>query len=98
MQDFRWSSELISWKDLLLLLEGEPVKLPSPKNQFVTDVYIKTDMPIFATSKAKIEFVGKHSMRDNRDSPWDNVNFSGNCDHSGNQAYYISIERKFYVD
>ena len=69
LQDFRWSSELICWKDLLLLLEGEPVKLPSPKNQFATDVYIKTDMPIFATSKAKIEFVGKHSMRDNRDSP-----------------------------
>ena len=32
LQDFRWSSELICWKDLLLLPEGEPVKLPSPKN------------------------------------------------------------------
>ena len=40
LQDFRWSSELICWKDLLLLLEGELVKLPSPKNQFATDVCI----------------------------------------------------------
>ena len=29
LQDFRWSPELIAWKDLLLLLEGETVKLPS---------------------------------------------------------------------
>ena len=66
LQDFRWSSELICWKDLLLLLEGEPVKLPSLKNQFATDVCIETDITIFATSKAKIAFVGKHNMEDNR--------------------------------
>ena len=66
LQTFRWSSELIFWKDLLLLLEGEKVKLPSPKNQFATDVYTNTDMPIFATSKAKIELVGKHNTRDDR--------------------------------
>ena len=53
LQNFRWSSGLICWKDLLLLLEGKPVKLTSPKNQFVTDVCIKTDIPIFATSKTK---------------------------------------------
>ena len=67
-QDFRWSSELIYWKKLLLLLKGEPVKLPSPKNQFVTDVYLKTDIPIFITSKAKTEFVEKHNMRDNQET------------------------------
>ena len=44
LQDFRWSSQLIWWKGLLLLLQGEPVKLPSPKNQFATDVCIKTDI------------------------------------------------------
>ena len=52
LQDFRQSSEFICQKDFLLLLESEPVRLPSPKNQFVTDVCIKTDIPIFATSKA----------------------------------------------
>ena len=65
--DFRWSNELICWKDLLFFLEGEPVKLSSPKYQFVTDVCIKTDIPIFATSKTKVEFVGKHNMRDNQE-------------------------------
>ena len=36
LQDFRWSRDNISWKDLLLLLEGEIVKLPAPKNQFLS--------------------------------------------------------------
>ena len=40
LQDFRWSSELTFWEDLLFLLEGENVHLPSPKNQFVTEVWI----------------------------------------------------------
>ena len=44
LQDFRWSSQLIWWKGLLLLLKGEPVKLPSSKSQFATDVCIKTDI------------------------------------------------------
>ena len=63
LQNFRWGSELICWKDLLLPLEGEPVKLPSPKNQFATDVSIKTDMQM--TDITKIECVGKHNMGDN---------------------------------
>ena len=41
LNDFRWSNKLTIWKDLLLLLEGEPVKLPTP---------------IFATSKSVITF------------------------------------------
>ena len=53
-QNFRWSSELLCWKNLPLLLERENVKLPSLKNQFATDVCINKDIPIFATSKAKI--------------------------------------------
>ena len=65
LQDFRWGSELICWKDLLLPLEGEPVKLPSPKNQFATDVSIKTDIQM--TDITKIECVGKHNMGDNRE-------------------------------
>ena len=64
LQDFRWTSELICWNSFLLLLEGELVKLPSPKNQFATDVCINTDVPIFATSKAAVEFRGRHDSRD----------------------------------
>ena len=40
LQDFRWSRVNISWKDLLLLLEGEIVKLPAPTNKFLSDVII----------------------------------------------------------
>ena len=66
LQDFRWPSELISWKDLLLLLEGEIVKLPSPKNHYAKDVCINTDIPVFATSKRPIEYVGKYHSVDSR--------------------------------
>ena len=68
LQDFRWSQELIAWHDMLLLLEGETVKLPSPKNQFAEDVCINTNVPIFATSKRKIEYVGKFNTRDDRET------------------------------
>ena len=51
LQDFRWSREMIPWNDLLLLL-GETVKLPVPKNQFLSDVFVVKDMPIFACSKS----------------------------------------------
>ena len=80
LQDFRWSSELIAWKALLLLLEGETVKLPSPKNHFVNDVCISSDIPIFATGKAPIQFVGKYNVLDARESEmmtvrWKHFNF-----------------------
>ena len=51
LNDFRWSKELIEWKSFLLLLEGDRVNLPAPKNHFSTDVCISEDTPIFATSK-----------------------------------------------
>ena len=60
LQDFRWSIELVSWKDLLLLLEGEVVKLPCPKNHYPKDVCINVGIPVFATSKGPIEYVGKY--------------------------------------
>ena len=33
LNDFRWSSELIAWKEFLLLLEGQQVHLPLNKNK-----------------------------------------------------------------
>ena len=70
LNDFRWSAELIAWNDFLLLLEGQTVHLPRPKNQFVTDMVIDrtNTMPIFATSKGPIEFVGKYNIRDNKET------------------------------
>ena len=56
--------------DLLLLLEGSTVNLPRPKNQFATDMTIHRDnkLPILATSKSRIEFVGKYNQRDVRET------------------------------
>ena len=50
--DFRWSKDLITWHNMLLLLEGETVKLPTPKNIYGEDIVISTDVAIFATSKS----------------------------------------------
>ena len=65
LNDFRWTSESIAWSDFLLLLEGQTVHLPRPKNQFATDMRIDREntIPFFATSKAQIEFVGRYGVR-----------------------------------
>jgi len=81
MQDFRYSKEFIAWKDLLLLLEGETVKLPAPKNHFINDIVIKDDVPVFATSKSKITFKGPYNTEDERetemmDSRWRIIKFN----------------------
>ena len=87
LKDFRWTSELICWKDSLLLLEEENVKLPSPKSQLPTDVCINTDIPIFATSKEKIEFVGKLNTCDDRETEmmdvrWNILEFTHKIPHA----------------
>ena len=68
LQDFRFSKDVIAWKDLLLLLEGETVKLPAPKNHFAKDVVIDSDVPIFATSKSPITYKGPFNVEDERET------------------------------
>jgi hypothetical protein len=63
LNDFRWTKELINWKDLLLLLEGEPVKLPAPKNFFSEDVHVNSDVAIFGTSIDMIKYRGPYGTR-----------------------------------
>ncbi|XP_065060099.1 uncharacterized protein LOC135687470 [Rhopilema esculentum] len=65
---FRWSSELITWQNFLLLLEGKAVHLPSPKNHFAKDVCITTDVPIFATGKSEVTYIGKYNQTDDRET------------------------------
>ena len=57
LNDFRWSSQVIPWHDLLLLLEGENVHLPAPKIHFVQDILLSADTPIFATSSDEIKLI-----------------------------------------
>ena len=67
--DSRWTPEIIAWSDFLLLLEGQTVHPPQPKNQFATDICIDrtNTIPFLATSKAAFEFIGKYNARDERE-------------------------------
>ncbi len=58
LNDFRWDREMIPWRDLLLLLEGQPVHFPTPKNHYKDDICLTRDTPIFATGKAVTTFKG----------------------------------------
>lgn len=64
LNDFRWSPQLIAWKELLNLLEGKIVHLPSPKNHYASDICIDKDTPIVATSKDLITFVDNNGNPD----------------------------------
>ena len=68
INDFRLSSELITWQNFLLLLEGEAVHLLSPKNHFAKDVCITTDVPLFATGKSEVTYIGKYNKTDDRET------------------------------
>ena len=70
LQDFRWNSETISWSDLLLLLEGQTVHLPRPRNLFATDLELprSNTIPFFATSKSIIEYIGPFDTRDEQET------------------------------
>ena len=60
LNDFRWSSARITWKDLLLPLKGHTSHLPTPKNQYSCDVCIDSDIPTFGTSSRPIVFYGRN--------------------------------------
>ena len=99
LQDFRWNRETISWRDLLLLLEGETVKLPAPKNQYAGDVVICKDTPIFATSKDKVRYRGSYNTSDERETEmmsvrWKVVEFHHQIAQS-EQKYVPPCERCF---
>eukprot|EP00111_Clytia_hemisphaerica_P003552 TCONS_00010143-protein len=54
--DFRWSKSMIRWNDLLVLLEGHPVRFPVPKNQRAKDILFTRDVPIFGTSRCRVTY------------------------------------------
>ena len=68
LQDFEFSPDLISWKSLLLLLEGQKVNLPTPKNHYAKDVQLTSDIPIFATSGGKIVYYNRFNVLDQRET------------------------------
>jgi energy-coupling factor transporter ATP-binding protein EcfA2 len=68
LNDFRWSPEILAWKDMLLLLEGQTLHLLAPKTHFAKDIVFDRDTPIFATSKGQIVFVGKGGCFDEKET------------------------------
>ena len=61
LNDFRYDSSLIAWKDFLLLLEGLTVNLFIPNKLYSKDICIDSDVTVFATGKSKKNCQGKHS-------------------------------------
>ncbi len=64
LNDFRYSQEIMPWKDILLLLEGQALHLAAPKTSYAQDILFDKDTPIFATSKETIKFPGKYNTTD----------------------------------
>ena len=60
--------DLIPWHDMLLLLEGETVKPPVPKNIYGEDIVISADMTIFATNKNPIKHRVSYNTSDDRET------------------------------
>ena len=56
LNDFRWARDVLPWEQMLLLLEGDAVRFPAPKNQFREDIEFEHDTPIFATSRGPVEY------------------------------------------
>ncbi|KAJ8021669.1 hypothetical protein HOLleu_38941 [Holothuria leucospilota] len=64
LNDFRWSQQLISWHDLLLLLEGGLVHFHAPKTHFARDLILTGDTPVFATSKHALVYIKAGAIDD----------------------------------
>ncbi len=67
LNDFRWSTQIIPWHDLLLMLEGQVVHLPAPKSHFAHDAVFNKDTPIFCTTKHQLVYV-KNGIVDERET------------------------------
>ena len=76
------------WSDFLLLLEGQTVNLPPPKNKFATDllIYSSNNLAILAASKSPIKNVEKFNMQDGREihmmaSRWQMFSFNNQIEN-----------------
>ena len=54
LNDFRWSERVMAWQDMLRLLEGDKIHVPTPKTHFAEDVILDKDTPIFCTAPCRI--------------------------------------------
>ena len=62
LNDFRWSPQVISWHDILLMLEGQQVHIPAPKTHYANDLVFDKDTQIFATGKRTMVYIKNGSI------------------------------------
>lgn len=72
LNDFRYSTVILNWSDMLLLLEGHVVHFAAPKTAYSKDIEFDKDTPVFATSKSPILFL-KNGVVDDRETEMMNV-------------------------
>ena len=70
LNDIRWSKELITWHELLSLVEGDFSKLSRPKNVFASDLSIPrwNSISFFATGIKSFEFAGVYGQQNERET------------------------------
>ena len=59
LNDFRWSEHILPWQDMLRLLEGDKIHVPTPKTHFAKDIILDKDTPIFCTSPSRLRNVSR---------------------------------------
>ena len=97
LDDFRWFKDLICWYDILILLEGETVKLPVPKNSHSEDIVISTDVAISATSKSSMKHKGPYNASDDKETEIEKlpdrktISFAINFLHQNNIYIYYEL-------
>lgn len=68
LNEFCWQNEMISWHDLLFLLEDKQSSCQPLKNIYGENINITTDNVIFATSKSMVKYQGSHNSSDERET------------------------------
>lgn len=79
LNDLRWNPDMIPWMEFLNMLEGQTVRISTPKSHFAEDVVFDRDTPIFATGIEPIKFVGRsrniEAENDMMDARWRRFDF-----------------------
>lgn len=68
LNDFRYSADMIAWKDFLNLLEGIETHISTPKSHYAEDIELISDIPIFGTSIGPIRYKGKSENASGEDA------------------------------
>ena len=81
---------------MLLLLEGETVKLPAPKNIYSENIVIATDVATLAASVSSIKRKGPYNASDERETEmmaarWKNYEFRHQFSHQEQKNMSLSL-------